>query len=60
MNAKSETYRRHRDETGEEYYCPIGAIAENGTASERLDDCVEAATVGRYPGNIVVVDHSDA
>jgi hypothetical protein len=46
-----------KDETGEEYFCPINAVADNRIVSEwELDNCVEASTAGRYSGHLDIVD----
>ena len=57
MIKNNEIYVKYADENGEEYYCPIGGINDDPAASESyLDDCVEASTVGRYSGNLDIVD----
>ena len=44
-------------DTGEGYYCPIDALAEDRQMSEKgLDDCVEVSTAGRYSGNLNLTD----
>lgn len=53
MTSNNEVYGKYRDESGEAYYCPINAVSDNHIISEwELDDCVDAATVERYSGNI--------
>ena len=57
MKANDNTFGKFEDETGEEFYCPIDAVADPSVVSEwEIDDCVEATTVGRYSGNLNVVD----
>ncbi len=57
MQTQSELYKKYKDETGEEYYCPVAVIRDDQTVSEgKLDNCVEASTAGRYSGNLNVVD----
>ena len=61
MNNTSEIYRKFKDDNGEEIYCPIGADNENRHASGGdMDDCVEATTVGRYSGNLTVIERFTA
>ena len=39
--------------SGEDYYCPIDAVADNTIVSEwEIDNCVEASTTERYSGNL--------
>ena len=57
MNSNNEIFGKYEDETGEEFYCPINAVADNHIVSEwELDNCVEASTAGRYSGNLNIVD----
>ena len=57
MTDRQTIYGRFEDESGEEYYCPLDAVAEGRVVPEwETDNCVEASTVGRYSGNITVVD----
>ena len=57
MSIADEKFGKYKDETGEDLYCPIGAVTDSRVVSEReRDDCVEAATAGRYSGNLDVVD----
>jgi hypothetical protein len=59
MNGNDQFFEKFVDDTGEEYYCPIDAVADDRVVSEReLDDCVEVSTANRYSGNIKVVDRS--
>ena len=59
MNANDDIFDKYEDETGEEYYCPINAVADAHIVSEwELDNCVEASTTGRYAGNFKVPDRS--
>ena len=53
MTFKSEIYDKFEDENGEEYFCPINAVADNRIVSEwEVEDCVEVSTAGRYSGNL--------
>jgi hypothetical protein len=59
MNGDDQIFEKFVDETGEEYYCPINAVADDRIVSEwELDNCVEVSTANRYSGNINVVDRS--
>lgn len=55
-----EIFGKFEDETGEKFYCPVDAIADQRVVSEwEIEDCVEASTVGRYSGNINVNERFD-
>ena len=57
MNTNDEIFGKFEDETGDEYYCTINAVADNHIVSEwEIDNCVEVSTAGRYAGNFKVVD----
>ena len=57
MNANNQIFEKYKDETGEEYYCPMNAVADDRIVSEwELDDCVEMSTANRYSGNINIGD----
>jgi hypothetical protein len=57
MASNSEKYAMYVDDTGEGYYCPIDALAEDSQMSEKgLSDCVEVSTVRRYSGNLNLTD----
>jgi hypothetical protein len=57
MSEKKSLYVRVHDNAGNEFICPIDALKDPKTASnEELDQCVDDGTVGRYAGNIKVVD----
>ena len=57
MNANNQIFEKYKDETGEEYYCPVNAVADDRIVSEwELDDCVEVSTANRYSGNINIGD----
>jgi hypothetical protein len=59
MNNQEEIFDRYEDETGEEYYCPVNAVADNRVVSEwELDNCVELSTAGRYSGNLNIVERN--
>ena len=53
MITNKEIYDKYEDETGEEYFCQINAVADNRIVSEwELENCVEVSTAGRYSGNL--------
>lgn len=57
MSESKATYVRVQDKAGNEFICPIDALRDLKTASEEdLEQCVDDATVGRYAGNIDIVD----
>ena len=59
MNGNDQSFEKFVDEKGEEYYCPIDAVADDRVVSEMdLDTCVEVSTANRYSGNINVVGRS--
>ena len=54
---KTNRYVRVKDRVGNDFLCPIDALINPEDASEQdLENCVDDATVGRYAGNIEVVD----
>lgn len=57
MENKDEIFGKFQDETGEEFYCPVDAVADKRVVSEwEIEDCVEVSTAGRYSGNLTVID----
>jgi hypothetical protein len=57
MERTKTVYQQVTDETGETLYCPTRATGGSRAAdAEMNEDCVEASTVGRYSGNLEVVD----
>jgi hypothetical protein len=60
METGDKIFGKFEDETGEEFYCPVDAVADQRVVSEwEIQDCVEASTVGRYSGNINVTNRFD-
>ena len=48
---------RVKDGAGNEFLCPIDALKDPKKATEEeLENCVDDATVGRYAGDIEIVD----
>ena len=57
MSSKEAIYGKYKDETGEEYYCPLDAVADGRLVSGmEIDDCVEASTTERYSGHLTILD----
>jgi len=57
MNNKKNLYVRVHDKAGNEFICPLEALKDPKTATEEeLNQCVDDGTVGRYAGNIKVVE----
>jgi hypothetical protein len=54
---KDSVYVRVKDLAGNEFVCPIVALKNlQEVTDEELDHCVDDATVGRYAGNIKIVE----
>ena len=54
---KENLFVRVTDMAGNEFVCPIDALKRPGEVTEDdLENCVDDATVGRYAGNIKIVD----
>jgi hypothetical protein len=52
-----DRYFRTRDENGEEVLCPVDGVSDRKTVTqEEMEECVDAATAGRYAGRIEVED----
>ena len=59
MDQKNEIFGKYKDDTGEEYYCPIRKMVDSHLVSEwDLDNCVEATTAERYSGNLNIADRN--
>ena len=57
MSVKQALYVRVHDKAGNEFICPINALKDPKTApDEELDHCVDDPTVGRYAGNIKIIE----
>lgn len=48
-------FKRVTDDTGEDFYCPLG-IKAYADGQPDVDECVEASTVERYSGNLIKID----
>jgi hypothetical protein len=54
---KSNTFKRVTAQDNNEYICPLELTQKKQPLSiEQLDDCVEADVVGRYIGNLKMVE----
>jgi hypothetical protein len=52
-----QKYLKVKDKAGNEFLCPLDALKSvNDATEEELNECVEEAVVGRYSGNIEVVE----
>ena len=58
MSENKTTYVRVQDKAGNEFLCPIDVLKDPKTASDdELDNCVDDGTVGRYAGNVEIVEN---
>jgi hypothetical protein len=54
---RRENFVRVKDAAGNDWLCPLDALKDPKDASEEeLNSCVDDATVGRYAGDIKVVE----
>jgi hypothetical protein len=54
---RENRYVRVRDRAGNDFFCPLDALKNpKDVTEEELQNCVDDATVGRYAGNIKVVE----
>jgi hypothetical protein len=50
-----DQYFRTRDDNGEDILCPVAAVSDRNILTDKeLEECVDAATAGRYAGTITV------
>jgi hypothetical protein len=57
MSNKKSVYVRVKDQSGNEFICPIETLIDPKNATEEvLDNCVDDGVVGRYAGNINIQD----
>lgn len=57
MAKKESLYVRVKDQFGNDFICPIKSLIDPKKATEEeLENCVDDATVGRYAGNIEIVE----
>jgi len=56
-SVRGKPFVRVKDAAGNDWLCPLDALMDPKDASEEeLNSCVDDATVGRYAGDIKVVD----
>ncbi len=56
MEKNNDLYVRVKDQTGNDFICPIESLIDPEKATEEeLENCVDDAVVGRYAGNIEIV-----
>jgi len=54
---EQQKYLKVKDSVGNEFLCPLNSLIHVQDATEEeLAECVEADVVGRYAGDIEVVD----
>lgn len=57
MANEESLYVRVKDQAGNDFICPIESLIDTKKATEEeLKNCVDDATVGRYAGNVEVVE----
>lgn len=57
MEKKKDQYVRVKDSAGNTFVCPLSALRKpKDLTDDELEECVDDATVGRYSGNIDIVD----
>jgi hypothetical protein len=56
-SVRGKPFVKVKDAAGNDWLCPLDALMDPKDASdEELNSCVDDATVGRYAGDIKVVD----
>jgi len=57
MENEKSLYVRVKDQTGNDFICPIESLIDPGKATEEeLKNCVDDGVVGRYAGNIEMAE----
>lgn len=57
FEVKKAKYLKVKDKEGNEFLCPLNALKSIDDATqEELDNCVEGDVVGRYAGDIEVIE----
>ena len=52
-------YVRVKDMAGNDFVCPLNELRDsNGLSDAELENCVEDAVVGRYAGQLKIVDRA--
>ena len=53
-------YVRVQDSAGNAFACPLDMLRDpEDLTEEELEECVDVATIGRYAGNIDIVDRKE-
>ncbi|MGB5986798.1 MAG: hypothetical protein WBG37_15950 [Desulfobacterales bacterium] len=56
-DTKATQYVRVKDGAGNAFVCPIDVLRHpKDLTAEEIEECVDDATIGRYAGNIDIVD----
>ena len=54
---KRQVYVRVKDGAGNQFLCPVDALKDIKKATdEEIENCVDDAVAGRYPGEIKIVE----
>ena len=57
MVKEKSLYVRVKDQTGNDFICPIESLIDPEKATdEELENCVDDGVVGRYAGNIGIAE----
>jgi hypothetical protein len=57
MANEKSLYVRVKDQTGNDFICPIESLIDPDKATgEELENCVDDGVVGRYAGNIEIAE----
>jgi hypothetical protein len=57
---KEDVYVKVKDMAGNEFVCPLNALRDLKSISEtELENCFEGDVVGRYAGQLKIVDSGD-
>lgn len=57
MDKVNGQYVRVQDNAGNKFVCPLSALRiPKDLTEEEVEECVDDATVGRYSGNIDIVE----
>jgi hypothetical protein len=60
MANEKSLYVRVKDQTGNDFICPIESLIDPDKATEEeLENCVDDGVVGRYAGNIEIAEQGN-
>jgi hypothetical protein len=60
MEKNNALYVRVKDQTGNDFICPIESLIDPEKATkEELENCVDDGVVGRYAGNIEIAEQDN-